>query len=65
MINANIKNFRFHDLRHTAVTGMVDSGIDMVVIKEILGHSNIQTTMRYAHALESVKIKAIELLSSY
>lgn len=63
--NAGIVNFRFHDLRHTAATRMVRAGIDLVVVKELLGHANIQTTMRYAHALQDVKENAIELLSRY
>ncbi|MCD7878947.1 MAG: site-specific integrase [Candidatus Gastranaerophilales bacterium] len=63
--NANIDNFRFHDLRHTAATRMVNNGIDLVVVKEILGHADIKTTMRYAHSLEETKIKAINILNSY
>jgi integrase len=39
----------FHDLRHTAATMMVVSGVDLVTVKEILGHSSIEMTMRYAH----------------
>ena len=62
--NANIKNFRFHDLRHTVATRMVESGTDLVVVQEILGHSSIQTTMRYAHPVPENKKRAIECLSN-
>lgn len=61
---ANIKNFRFHDLRHTVATRMVESGTDLVVVQEILGHSSIQTTMRYAHPVPENKKRAIECLSN-
>lgn len=61
---ANISNFRFHDLRHTVATRMVESGADLVVVQEILGHSNIQTTMRYAHPVPERKKQAIEFLST-
>ncbi len=62
---AHIENFRFHDLRHTVATRLIEKGIDVVVVKEILGHSDIQTTMRYAHAVPKRKIEAISVLNSY
>ena len=62
---ANIKNFRFHDLRHTAATRMTEMGIDLAVVQEILGHSDVKTTMRYAHPVPERKLKAIEVLNSY
>lgn len=62
---AKIKKFRFHDLRHTVATRLVEKGIDLVVVKEILGHSKIETTMRYAHAVPQRKLDAISVLSSY
>jgi len=46
---AEIKGVRFHDLRHTAASRMVEAGIDLVTVSKILGHSSIQMTMRYAH----------------
>lgn len=46
---SKVKGLRFHDLRHTAATMMVEAGIDLVTVSRILGHSSIQMTMRYAH----------------
>jgi integrase len=62
---ANIKNFRFHDLRHTVATRLVEKGVDLVVVQEIMGHSKIETTMRYAHPVPERKKQAILLLNSY
>jgi integrase len=60
---AKIKDLRFHDLRHTAATRMADAGINVVVIAEILGHGDIRTTKRYAHAMDEAKREAVEKLS--
>ena len=57
--------YSVHKLRHTAATRMVEKGVDLVVIQQLLGHATITTTMRYTHALEELKVKAIEILSDY
>lgn len=62
---ANIKNFRFHDLRHTAITRMVEKGIPLPVVQDIAGHSKIETTMRYTHIMPKQKVEAIQVLDSY
>ena len=62
---ANINNFRFHDLRHTVATRLVEKSVPLPVVQEILGHSKIETTMRYAHTIPNQKVNAINLLSDY
>lgn len=62
---ANVENFRFHDLRHTSATRMVGAGVPITMVKDILGHSDIHTTMRYAHAITEQSLEAIETLSNY
>ena len=61
---ANLKGLRFHDLRHTAATRMVESGANIVAISKILGHSDIKTTMRYTHPENSLK-EAVESLGNF
>lgn len=47
--NAGVSDFRFHDLRHTAASWIVQATGQLEMVKEILGHSKIATSMRYAH----------------
>lgn len=46
---ADIPNFRFHDLRHTFASHFMIRGGNLYDLKEILGHSDMKMTMRYAH----------------
>ena len=62
---ADIKNFRFHDLRHTFATRLIEMGVDIVVVKELLGHASISTTMIYVHSDVERKTNAINLIDSY
>jgi len=52
---ANIENLRFHDLRHSAATRLVESGIPLHTVSKLLGHSTIKITERYSHPEESIK----------
>ncbi|MBS0150711.1 MAG: site-specific integrase [Nitrospira sp.] len=46
---AGIQGVSWHKLRHTAASRRVMAGVDLVTVKEFLGHADIQTTMRYSH----------------
>lgn len=61
---ANIQNFRFHDLRHTAASWLVMEGVPLPTVMEMLGHSSIQMTMRYAHLSPDHKMEAAQKLAS-
>ena len=62
MKNSGIKDFRFHDLRHTAAAMMVTSGVDIVTVQQILGHSDIKMTARYTHPTTETKMNAVNSL---
>jgi integrase len=46
---AGLKNFHFHDLRHTFASWARKNGVDLPTLKEALNHSDISMTMRYAN----------------
>lgn len=52
----------YHTFRHTCASRLVQSGVDLYVVKEILGHESISTTQRYAHLRRDNLIEAIKKL---
>jgi integrase len=50
---AQVKDFRFHDLRHTAASNLAMNGASLMEISEILGHKTLLMVKRYTHLTES------------
>jgi len=59
-----IRNANIHTFRHTFASYMIMSGVDLVTVKELLGHRDITTTMRYAHLRPSHKHWAVNRICS-
>jgi len=57
-----ISDMTVHALRHTFISHLVMNGVDLVSIKELAGHSDIKTTMRYAHLAPGHLRKSIDKL---
>ena len=50
----------FHDLRHFRATQWLMRGLDVNTVKELLGHADIQTTMRYVHYVDSHATRSVK-----
>ncbi len=59
-----IRDFHFHDLRHTFASHLVMAGIDITTVKELLGHKTLTMTLRYSHLAPSHKVKAVDILDA-
>lgn len=55
MAGAGIVGFRFHDLRHSCASMMINANVSLTEIGRVLGHKSTQTTLRYAHMEVSTK----------
>ena len=65
LVAAGIKDFRFHDLRHTFASNLVAGGVALVSVKELLGHSSFQMTLRYSHLAPEFQRDAISRMEKY
>ncbi|GAC1420251.1 MAG: site-specific integrase [Acidobacteriaceae bacterium] len=64
LAEAKIKNFRWHDLRHTFISRLVMKDVNLRTVQELAGHKTISMTTRYAHLAPEHNQAAIEKLDS-
>ena len=56
---------RIHDLRHSYASVLISSGTPLAVIGQMLGHTQVQTTLRYSHLFDDPLRKAAETVGNY
>ncbi|WP_051279481.1 tyrosine-type recombinase/integrase [Hellea balneolensis] len=61
---AGLEDVRIHDLRHTFASHAVMGGTPLAIVSKLLGHSQITTTMRYAHLADAELLDATELIGN-
>lgn len=59
------EKFHFHCLRHTFITELIKAGVNINYVKEIAGHSEIQTTMNYIHIVTNDLREAVNKINIY
>ncbi|GLW09856.1 site-specific integrase [Microtetraspora sp. NBRC 13810] len=64
LVQAGVRDARLHDARHTAGTLLVEQGVHIRVVQEILGHARVTTTERYAHVAGALVQDASERMGA-
>ncbi len=59
-----LNEYTFHNLRHTYASWLVQNGVNLKIIQELLGHESIQTTLIYAHLAPDNKYQAVKVLNT-
>jgi len=59
---AGLVDVTWHTFRHTFASRLIRNGADLVTVKELLGHSSVTVTMRYAHTNREAKRRAVGLV---
>lgn len=57
---AGLPGLRVHDLRHSAASFMVNSGVDLFAVGKVLGHTTVQSTQRYSPLANDTLLAAVE-----
>ena len=62
---AGIEDLRFHDLRHTFASRLVQQGVPLYEVMHLTGHKSVSMVQRYAHLAPDYQSRAIKALNAY
>ena len=61
---ADLDDVRIHDLRHTFASLLINKGVSIYEVQQLLGHSSIQMTQRYAHLTPNTLADRAEIVAN-
>ena len=59
-----LKDVHVHTLRHSFATHLLEDGLDIITLKDLLGHENIEATMEYLHIAQNGRVKPFSPLDT-
>jgi integrase len=62
---AGLKDFRFHDLRHTFASRLVQGGVPLYEVMHMTGHKSFEMVQRYSHLAPDYAERAIQALDAF
>ena len=60
---AQLDDVRIHDLRHTFASLLINKGVSLYEVQQLLGHSSVQMTQRYAHLTANTLADCAEIVA--
>jgi site-specific recombinase XerD len=65
VVEAGVRDFTWHDLRHTFASRLIMAGVSIRRVQELMGHKTINMTARYAHLEPAEQLAAVEKLVAF